>query len=182
MVELEIIPGLSLVPRLAGPWRANTLSRARLPRTGFWSVFSFLFFFLRVDLLKEKLRGDTYWLIHEDIVALGQLTRETCVRIVFNVSWLSLKPHSSWKQGRAPAARRQPALCGRWFGNRGFTKGMSSCAVMTHVAAGGMGRRHARGPRVLLRLLQTAEVVSTGKRTKVQYGVTVAHLTIVILR
>lgn len=49
MVELEIIPGLGLVPRLmAGPgrfvWSADTLSTARLPHT-----LVFFFFFSYVE-------------------------------------------------------------------------------------------------------------------------------------
>lgn len=68
MVELEIIPGLSLVPRLAEPGRfalrADTLSRARLP--------CFFFYPHYVDCtLEEKL--DTYSLIHKNILALQQL-------------------------------------------------------------------------------------------------------------
>lgn len=58
MVELEIIPGLGLVPRLAGPgrfaWRADTLSSARLLLAGFWFGFLFfLFFFVCVDCVLE---------------------------------------------------------------------------------------------------------------------------------
>jgi len=60
MVELEIIPGLGLGPRLAGPgrfaWRLDMFSRARLPHTFFFSVWLFFFFFLYVDgVLEEKL-------------------------------------------------------------------------------------------------------------------------------
>lgn len=55
MVELEIIPSLGLVPRLAGPgryaWRADTLSRARI-HTGFCFAF---FFFLCADYVSEAI-------------------------------------------------------------------------------------------------------------------------------
>lgn len=70
-------------------------------------------FFLHVErALGKKLFGDTYSLIHKDVVALRQLEerlrRETCIRIGFNASWLSLKPRSSWK-ARTCASSVEPA-------------------------------------------------------------------------
>lgn len=71
MVELEIIPGLGLVPRLAEPGRfalrADTLSRERHPMLVF-------FYPHYVDCtLEETLFWDTYSLIHKNILTLQQL-------------------------------------------------------------------------------------------------------------
>lgn len=163
MAELEMIPSLGLFPRLAGPgscvWRADTLSRARIPhRFLFW--FYFYFF---VQTMSQTLSQDTSSLIHENRVALWQvklqLSRETSARIAFSASRLSLKAHSSWRPGAPPAARSQPAFWGWWFGEQCFTKGMSCCIGMTHAAAAGMGWPGSSGTRVLLWLLEAAEIV-----------------------
>lgn len=66
MVELEIIPSLGLFPRPPGPgrcaWRADTLSRARIPhRFLFW--FYFYFF---VQTMSQTLFRDTSSLIQQE--------------------------------------------------------------------------------------------------------------------
>lgn len=157
MVELEIIP------RLAGPgrfsWRADTLSRARIPHR---SLFWFYFYFF-VQTVSQKLFRDTSSLIHKNRVALQQLkqqlSREARARIAFSASWLSLKACSSWRPGAPPAARSQPAFWGWWFGKQCFTKAMSCCTGMTHGAAAGMGWPGSSGTRVLPWLLEAAEIV-----------------------
>lgn len=156
-VELEIFP------RLAGPgrfaWRADTLSRARIPhRFLFW-----LYFYSFVQTVSRKLFPDTSSLIHKNGVALRQpkqqLRREWCARTAFSASRLSLKARSSWGAGARPAARSQAALWGCCSGKQCFTKGMSCCTAMTHAAAAGMGSPGSSGTRVLLWLLETAQIV-----------------------
>lgn len=76
MVELEIIPSLGLFPRLAGlgrfAWRADTLSRARIPHR---SLFGFYFYFF-VQTVSEVI--SRHLLIHKNGVALSSAEAAAC--------------------------------------------------------------------------------------------------------
>lgn len=113
MAELEIIRSLGLVPRLAGPgkfaWRADTLSRARIPHR---FLFGFYFFFF-VQTVSQKLFRDTSSLIHKNRVALRQLKAAAFTGNVCQDSNQCILVVSKGRQqlgARSSASSTQPAL------------------------------------------------------------------------